>query len=40
MIDGYNFSLDTDTGSSDGNIKISNSLNKDYTWYYYGKRIR
>ena len=36
MVDGINYSLETDTGSSDGLIVIKSTDDKEYNWDYYG----
>lgn len=37
MVDGHNFSLDTDTGSIEGIIIISEVDDYKYNWDYFGE---
>jgi hypothetical protein len=37
MVDGLNYSLETDNGSIDGSIIIKQTEDKKYNWDYYGE---
>lgn len=37
MVDGENYSLETDNGSIDGIIIINKTLDKKYGWDYFGE---